>query len=373
MEYQITITGTIGSWWNSASFDYVQYVLAKNKGKEVHVGFSSYGGYVKDGLELYQAFKDHGNVHAHAFGMNASIATIAMLGCKTIDIVKGSFFLIHNTSTVIDTYSQKNKDELDAYIKKLTQQKDDLATFDDVLAQMYADKTGKTKEECAAQMNKGNWMSAQEAVDFGLVDTIREDDKDEKATVEVTDLFMNNYKNIKEVGIPPLPKPEDQPSIAAIVDSKGNPTPSFLQKTLQGVKNLFHITNVEDNKQQMSKPTEMAAILAALAVDSLPTDDKGQFVLTASQTEKLNELLGKPKDEHKEQAPAPQAHTEQPKDEVSELKAELQKAKNDLAAKDEQILNLQKNPSPEDNTNDNPADGQAAFTALDLANSIKDL
>ena len=154
MEYQITITGTIGCWWNSVSFDYVQYVLNQNKGKEVHVGFSSYGGYVKDGLELYQAFKNHGNVHAHAFGMNASISTIAMLGCKTIDIVKGSFFLIHNTSTMIDTYSQKNKDDLDAYIKNLTKQKDDLATFDDVLAQMYADKTGKTKEEFAAQMNK---------------------------------------------------------------------------------------------------------------------------------------------------------------------------------------------------------------------------
>ena len=371
MEYQITITGTIGCWWNSASFDYVQYVLNQNKGKEVHVGFSSYGGYVKDGLELYQAFKNHGNVHAHAFGMNASISTIAMLGCKTIDIVKGSFFLIHNTSTMIDTYSQKNKDDLDAYIKNLTKQKDDLATFDDVLAQMYADKTGKTKEECAAQMNKGNWMSAQEAVDFGLVDSIYEDDKDEKATVEITNLFMNNYKNNKEAGIPPLPK-QQQP-VAAVADSEGNPTPTFLQKTLQGIKNLLHKSNVEDNQQQMSKTKENAALLAALAVDSLPTDDKGQYILTAEQTEKLNEMLGKPKDEHKDNSPAPQAPKDQPKDEVSELKAELQKAKNDLAAKDEQIKNLQKNPSPEDKTNDNPADGQAAFTAFDLAESLKDL
>ena len=371
MEYQITITGTIGCWWNSASFDYVQYVLNQNKGKEVHVGFSSYGGYVKDGLELYQAFKNHGNVHAHAFGMNASISTIAMLGCKTIDIVKGSFFLIHNTSTMIDTYSQKNKDDLDAYIKNLTKQKDDLATFDDVLAQMYADKTGKTKEECAAQMNKGNWMSAQEAVDFGLVDSIYEDDKDEKATVEITNLFMNNYKNNKEAGIPPLPK-QQQP-VAAVADSEGNPTPTFLQKTLQGIKNLLHKSNVEDNQQQMSKTKENAALLAALAVDSLPNDDKGQYILTAEQTEKLNEMLGKSKDEHKDDSPAPKAPKDQPKDEVSELKAELQKAKNDLAAKDEQIKNLQKNPSPEDKTNDNPADGQAAFTAFDLAESLKDL
>ena len=61
---------------------------------------------------MNQLFKDHGKVHAHAFGMNASISTIAMLGCKTIDIVKGSFFLIHNTSMLILKYDQQNKEQL---------------------------------------------------------------------------------------------------------------------------------------------------------------------------------------------------------------------------------------------------------------------
>ena len=106
--------------------------------------------------------------------------------------------------------------------------------------------------------------------------------------------------------------------------------------------------------------------------------DKGKIIadftsFSKEDFEKLNEMLGKPKDEHKDDSPAPKAPKDQPKDEVSELKAELQKAKNDLAAKDEQIKNLQKNPSPEDKTNDNPADGQAAFTAFDLAESLKDL
>lgn len=58
---------------------------------------------------------------------------------------------------------------------------------------------------------------------------------------------------------------------------------------------------------------------------------------------------------------------------MSELKAELLKAKNDLAAKDEQIKNLQKNPAPEDKTNDNPADEHPQVTAFDIAESIKDI
>lgn len=365
MDYNIVIRGTIGSWWDCPSVDYVRYVLNQNKDKEVHVGFSSYGGYVKDGLELNQAFRDHGNVHAHAFGMNASISTIAMLGCKTIDIVKGSFFLIHNTSTIIYTYSQKNKQELDDYIKKMTRQKDDLATFDDVLAEMYAKKTGKTKEECAAQMDKGRWMSAQEAVDFGLVDSIRDDEKSEKATTEITDLFVNNYKNIKETGIPPLP--QRQHPITAIADSEGNPTPTFLEKTFQGVKNLFRKNNVRDNKTEMSKTVAFAALIAALAVDSLPTDEKGRVVLTADQAKALDERLAGLEKESKEAQDA--IETAVPA--IDKLRKKVKDLEDENVSKEQQIKNLQG--ASAEQTHENPAEEAKAPTAMDLYNLVKDI
>lgn len=376
MQYDIVISGTIGGW-DCLSTGYVRYLLDQKKGKEVHVAFCSLGGYVMDGLVMNQLFKDHGNVHAHAFGMNASISTIAMLGCKTVDIVKGSFFLIHNCSTYIMKYDQQNKEQLDQYIKTLTQQRNDLSTFDDVLAQMYADKTGKSKEECAEQMKKGNWLTAQQALDFGFVDSIREDKEDEKKAADYKNLFVNIIKfedNIyKEAGIPPLPQVMGP---TAIADSEGNPTPGFLQKTLQGIKSLLHPNNVEkNNKTDMSKTLTMAALLAALAVDTLPTDDKGQVTLTAEQANKLNELLPKAENNHqpetKPEGAAPT--TQQPEDEVSQLKAEMQQLRNDLSAKDEQIKNLQKNPSPEDTTNKNPADEHPQLTAKAIADSIKDL
>lgn len=374
MQYDIVISGTIGGW-DSISAGYVRYLLNQRKGKEVHVAFCSLGGYVMEGLELNQAFRDHGDVHAHAFGMNASISTIAMLGCKTIDIVKGSFFLIHNCSTVIMKYDQQNKEQLDQYIKQLTEQRNDLSTFDDVLAQMYADKSGKTKEECALQMKKGNWLTAQQALDFGLVDSIREDEEDEKKTVDYKNLFVNAFKldnNIyKEAGIPPLPQ---STAPTAIVDSEGNPTPGFLQKTLQGIKSLLHHNNVEEqNKKDMSNLT-MAALCAALAVDTLPTDDKGQVTLTADQVKKLNNLLLNAERHEPESNPAtPASVVGQPADELSIVKAELAQAKKDLAARDEQIKNLQENPAPKDNTNDNPADEHPQLTARVIADSIKNL
>lgn len=39
-------------------------------------------------------------------------------------------------------------------IEQLKKERDSLKTFDDVLGSMYADKTGKTLEECLAQMKK---------------------------------------------------------------------------------------------------------------------------------------------------------------------------------------------------------------------------
>lgn len=367
MNYDIVISGTIGSW-DCLSTSYVRYLLDQKKDKDVHVAFCSLGGYVMDGLVLNQLFHDHGKVHAHAFGMNASISTIAMLGCADIDIVRGSFFLIHNTSTVIMKYSQANKEELDEYIKNITKQRNDLATLDDVLAQMYADKSGKSKEECAAQMKKGNWLNAEEAVDFGLVDKIREDPEDEKKASDYKNMFLNAYKNniIKDSGIPPLPT--DNAPINEVVDEQGNPTQTFLHKALQGVRNLFLSNSNAEDKKEMSKP-ELEAHASALAVDSLPVDEKGQVILTPDQAKTLNEKLAeKAEDKQPSQQPAaPEANAD---DELNKVKDELDKAKKDLAAKDEQIKNLQKGPG--ESTNDIPQN-KGGFTDNELWDSIKNV
>ncbi len=370
MKYDITISGTIGSW-DSLSTDYVQYYLGQHKDKDVHVAFCSLGGYVMDGLVLNQLFKDHGKVHAHAFGMNASIATIAMLGCQDIDIVKGSFFLIHNVSTFISAYSQKNKESLDEYIKTLTKQRNDLATFDDVLAQMYADKTGKTKEECAEQMTKGSWLTAQQAIDFGLVDSIREDQEDEGKAQNFVNKFTNLYKienNIREAGIPPLPSVQEQPSLAAVVDDKGNPTPTFLQKALLGVKNLLHKdTNAEDNNQQMSKP--VYALMAALCANALVVDDKGQVTLSAEQAKTVEDRLAELEKKDKDSTAAMNAAVPA----IDKLKAKLNDLEKDVKAKDEQIKNMQTAPGAVTDQGPKKEGQEASFTPEDIWNCIKDI
>lgn len=374
MEYNLVISGTIGSWWSSCSADYVRYVLNNNKGKEVHVGFCSLGGFVKDGLEINQAFRDHGNVHAHAFGMNASISTIAMLGCKTIDIVKGSFFLIHNVSTLIDKYEQSNKEQIDKYIRELQAQRDSLKNFDEVLASMYADKTGKTVDECLAQMKRGNWLTARQALDFGLVDAIRDDAAAEKAAKDFTGQFVNAYEftnHFKDDGIPPLPQPlasEDAAArVASVVDESGNPTQSFLQKTCEGLKNLFR--NPHAIKHSNNKMIKIFACVMALlnASDGFQTNDEGNITLTQEQMKCIDDRLKELEEKDKTNSKA----VSDAGDALTKLKAQLAQAQKEAKEKDDQIKALQG--SAGDNTNNNPASGDNAFTAQDVFNLIKDV
>lgn len=367
MEYDIVINGTIGGW-DCLSTGYVKYLLDQKKNKEVHVAFCSLGGYVKDGLVLNQLFKDHGNVHAHAFGMNASISTIAMLGCKSIDIVKGSFFLIHNTSTLVLKYDNQNKEQLDEFIKEMTQQRNNLSTFDDVLAQMYAERSGKTKEECAAQMKKGNWLSAEQAFEFGLVDEIRKDENDDRVT-NMYHAQLNAYKYdnqlLTDVGIPPLPKEMTE-------EGKGNPTQSFLQKTLQELKNLLLSNNVD--KQNMSE-LKTDAIEKALGVDSIEVKND-VISLTAEQAKLLNEKLSNVQKEERKDEEKNEDSPETDKtssEQLEDVMKEIENLKKELKSKDEQIENLKKSAGTQDETEENPKNEAPALTASAIFNSVKNV
>ena len=373
MEYNLVISGTIGDWWSGCSADYVRYVLNKNKGKEVHVGFCSLGGYVKDGLEMHQAFKDHGNVHAHAFGMNASIATIAMLGCKSIDIVKGSFFLIHNVSTLIYKYEQSNKEQIDAFVRKLQAQRDSLKNFDEVLASLYADKTGKTVDECLAQMKRGNWLTAQQALDFGLVDSIREDEQAEKAAAEFSAQFVNNYEysnQFKDAGIPPLPQPQASDDVASkvasVVDGDGNPTQSFLQKACEGLQNLFRNQHATKNHNKMIKI--FASVMALLNVtDGFQTNDEGNITLTQEQMKSIDDRLKELEEKNTTNSKA----VSEAGASITKLKDQLAEAQKESKEKDDQIKALQGSAGAD--TNSNPASSEQTFTAQDVFNLIKDV
>lgn len=92
-DFQLYLKGSVGSW--NFDSDFVDYVLGKNKDKEVHVLIDSLGGRVDAALSISSLFKNHGNVHCHYVGMNASAATIASMGAKRITMDANALYLVH--------------------------------------------------------------------------------------------------------------------------------------------------------------------------------------------------------------------------------------------------------------------------------------
>ena len=108
-QYNLHLKGFVGG----ADFDrnYVDYILAKNAGKEVNVLIDSLGGNLATALSIAAAFKNHGKVSVHFVGMNASAATIASLGAAHISMDKNAMYLVHKCSTAFFEWGSLNADQ----------------------------------------------------------------------------------------------------------------------------------------------------------------------------------------------------------------------------------------------------------------------
>ena len=341
-KYDLYLTGTVG--W-SITAGYVKYVLDNSKGKPVTVAISSLGGYVDTGLQIYELFKNHGDVTVEFLGMSASSATFMAMGAKNIKMAKNALILIHNSMTWVGEYGSRNKEQIDECIKRLKFQRDQLSTIDDILAQIYADRNGKSVDDVKAKMKVAAWIKAADAVEFGIVDEIIDAVKVDSATPQ-------NVKNIiiNDMGLPPLP--------SGFNPESGEETPAgVIQKAmdlLKGLRNSF--ANNQDSK--MIKI--FASTMALLAIkDGFQPNEQGDIVLTQDQMKKIDDQL-------KSQDDACKAA----KTTIDKMKAEIDKLKSSIASKDEEIKNLKEGPGESGNGGE-VVDEQGLNGAAELFKSIE--
>jgi len=159
----IYLYGVIDQYFGISAEDIAKELDAL-KGKAVTLRINSPGGDVFDGRAMYSAIRQHGNVTAQIDGLAASAATYVAMAAQSVAIVEGGFMMIHNAWTL--AFGNKNDfTELAGLLDK----------FDQSIASDYMKKTGKSAEEIAAMMDAETWMSAQEALDMGFVDSVLQD------------------------------------------------------------------------------------------------------------------------------------------------------------------------------------------------------
>lgn len=284
--YQLHLKGFVGGYDFDA--DYVDYILGKNTGKEVHVLIDSLGGKSNTALSIFSAFKRHGNVNVHFVGMNASAATIASLGAKHITMDSSAMYLVHKCSIGFFEWGQMNSDDLQALIDGIGQQKADLDKLDANIAQMYAARCKKDSAELLDLMKAGGWLTAKEALAWGFVDELT-DYEDENAPV-LTDAVANAMAS---AGIPipdmPLMATPEKSAIARFFNSLA----AFFTgaQRQQGTDNLIPNDQTTNSpKKQTPMKKILTSICAILACEHLLSND-GKVTLEEGQLDELETAI----------------------------------------------------------------------------------
>jgi ATP-dependent protease ClpP protease subunit len=345
-KYDLYLTGTVG--W-SITAGYVKYVLDNSKGKPVNVAISSLGGYVDTGLQIYELFKNHGQVTCYFLGMSASAATFMAMGAKKVVMSKNALILIHNAMGHVFEWGNMNKEQLDELVKRLQFQRSQLNTIDDVLAEIYAEKCGKSVDDVKEKMKVAAWIKSADAKDFGLVDEIADA---ETVPTNVRNIYTNSM--IKDMGLPALPRGFNPET------GEENPTAGVLQKVVEMLKGLIPEPSTDKTQNEM-KITVFASLAALLGVkDGFEANEQGTVSLKQDQLKTIDDELKKQNDACKQASDL--LKTQKTKID------QLEKEKNDLA---EQVKNLKGSAGTKEEEKVDGAENTLT-AASELFNTIKD-
>lgn len=157
------IYDVIGWPWIEAK-DVIQAVPKNIEHIRVHI--NSPGGDVFEGLAIYNWLKGHSaEVSVQIDGLAASVSSIIALAGKDVAIPKAAFYMIHDPWTIMLGSSEDLRKEADF-----------LEQIEDVIAGVYADKSGQDKNEIRQWMHSETWFTGAEAKEKGFADRILDDD-----------------------------------------------------------------------------------------------------------------------------------------------------------------------------------------------------
>lgn len=139
----------------------VSAALEEANGEDVDIEINSGGGDVFAGSEIYAAIRAYpGTVNIHVVGLAASAASVIACAAKS-DIAPTAQMMVHNVST----WAAGNYHDMDHASSMLKQ-------ANRAIAAAYVEKSGMSEKDALDLMDAETWITAQDAVDYGLIDKI---------------------------------------------------------------------------------------------------------------------------------------------------------------------------------------------------------
>lgn len=146
-------------WLGMVSAKAIIAELEKISG-DVTVRINSGGGDVNEAMAIYNALARR-SATVEIDGIAASAASYIAMAGKTIRMAENAMLMIHDPWT----FAIGNAAELRS-------RADVLDKYGDGIVNVYATRSGRSKDDVAAKMAAETWFSAAEAVDYGLADEI---------------------------------------------------------------------------------------------------------------------------------------------------------------------------------------------------------
>jgi ATP-dependent protease ClpP protease subunit len=165
----ISILAEIGENWDGTGVtpNRISAALRNIGGRPVTVQINSPGGNFFDGLAIYNMLRAHPEaVTVQILGVAASAASIIAMAGDTIQVAKAGIVMVHNTQwfAMGDRHAFVDRAET-------------MAVFDDALAGLYVDRTGRPRAEIERMMDAETYLSGESAVQDGFADDLLDADR----------------------------------------------------------------------------------------------------------------------------------------------------------------------------------------------------
>lgn len=145
----------------------INNTLNEANGEEIEVYINSPGGIIEAGSEIYTMLRSYkGDVKIYIVGQACSAASIiAMAG--HCEMSPTALMMVH----CVSAYAGGNHSDMEHMAEVLM-------TADDALSNAYVAKSGMSKKEVLAMMEKETWLTAEQAKEKGLIDGIMFEEKE---------------------------------------------------------------------------------------------------------------------------------------------------------------------------------------------------
>lgn len=187
--FVIDIMDIVGESWDGYGITArkVGALLRSAGDRAILANINSPGGDVFEGLAIYNMFRAHkAEVTVRVVGLAASAASIIAMGGDRIEIARAGFLMIHNTWV----FAVGDRHDLGTIAGQL-------GAFDEVMAELYAVRTGIDPAEIGQMMDRETWISGRAAVEQKFADDLLASDLvtvDEKARAEAP-----RHKNLAKI------------------------------------------------------------------------------------------------------------------------------------------------------------------------------